>query len=97
MTDALAAALIGAASYRVWRAIAIDRWGQWLRRLIRVEGRDPDESLWAYFVSCPWCLGSIIAFALTTVAAATGALSASTAWLVALAAATVTGLIADRS
>ena len=97
MIDLAAAVLIGAASYRTWRVVAVDRWGQWVRRLIRVEGKDPDASLWAYFISCAWCLGSIVAFAITTVAAVAGVLPPGHSWLVALAAATVTGLIADRS
>lgn len=82
----LTALLIGFASYRLWRLIGQDTITERPR-----EGLDG----WALdLVTCPWCLGSWIAFAVTAIVAAVVGLAYPV--LVGLAAATVTGILGER-
>lgn len=82
----LTALLIGFAAYRLWRLIGQDQITERLR-----EGLDG----WALdLITCPWCLGSWIAFAVTAIVAAVVGLAYPV--LVGLAAATITGILGDR-
>lgn len=82
----LTALLIGFASYRLWRLIGQDQITERLR-----EGLDG----WVLdLVTCPWCLGTWIAFTVTAIVAAVVGLAYPV--LVGLAAATVTGILGDR-
>jgi hypothetical protein len=82
----LTALLIGFAAYRLWRLIGQDTITERLR-----EGLDG----WALdLVTCPWCLGSWIAFTVTAIVAAVVGLAYPV--LVGLAAATVTGILGER-
>lgn len=83
---AITALLIGFAAYRLWRLIGQDTITERLR-----EGLDG----WALdLVTCPWCLGSWIAFAVTAIVAAVVGLAYPV--LVGLAAATITGILGER-
>jgi hypothetical protein len=81
------AILIGAASYRLWRLIAVDAITEplrdrWLPHL---------SEWWDSLVTCPWCLGSWIAFGVTWATDAVVGLPVP--FLVGLAAAVVVGVL----
>ena len=79
--------VIGLASYRVWRLIAQDSITEPLRDQLDDEG-------WAIgLVSCPWCLGSWVAFGATWLTDATIGVPAPVA--VALGAAVVVGVLGE--
>ena len=82
----LTALLIGFAAHRLWRIIGADQITERLRE--GLEGWVLD------LISCPWCLGSWIAFAVTAIVAAVVGLAYPV--LVGLAAATVTGILGER-
>ena len=78
--------LVGLASYRLWRLIGEDSITEPLR------DRLPE---WAFeMTTCPWCLGSWIAFGVTWLTDATIGLQAPV--LVALAAAVVVGWLGEH-
>lgn len=82
----LTALLIGFAAYRLWRLIGQDQITERLR-----EGLDG----WALdLITCPWCLGTWIAFTATAIVAAVVGMAYPV--LVGLAAATVTGILGER-
>ena len=59
LTSLLAALLIGLASYRAWRVLAVDSIGRPV--LVAVLNRCDNGSRWASWtlklITCPWCLG----------------------------------------
>ena len=84
------ALLIGVASYRLWRLLAedlvIEHWRDWM--LVR-------SPAWVdAMISCAWCLGSWVAFAVTWLTDATIGIEAPV--LVALAAAVVVGWLGEN-
>lgn len=87
MLDALLTALVlGVAAYRLWRLVGYDKITErWRTRL---------NPFWYDMVTCPWCAGSWIAFAVTAGYAVLYGLAYPI--LVALAAAVVTGILGDR-
>jgi hypothetical protein len=82
------ALLIGLASFRIWKLIATDLITEPARDWVLVRSPKYVDDL----VSCPWCLGSWIAFGVTWLTDATIGLQAPV--LVALASAVVVGAVA---
>lgn len=78
--------LIGVASYRVWRLVGEDNITEPLRE--RLSG------VWLDLVSCPWCLGSWLAFGITW--GADAAVGLPHPFLVGLAAAVVVGWLGEH-
>ena len=82
--------LIGLASYRLWRLIAEDTITERAREWYYTHTPDVIEDL----VSCPFCLGSWLAFGVTWLTDATIGIQAPV--LVALAAATLVGWLGSN-
>lgn len=80
------ALLIGATAYRVWRLIAVDSITSTPRLKLIKPGSWLDT-----LVSCPWCLGSWIAFGITAWVAL--AYDLPYPWLAAGGAAVTTGIL----
>lgn len=82
--------VVALAAYRIWRLVGVDtvfrRPREW------VTGKWGQDSWATELVTCPWCAGSWITFAVTAVAAQV--VTVRIPVLFALAAATVVGLVA---
>lgn len=81
--------LIGAASYRLWRLIAVDDFTEHWRDQALVRSPAWVDAM----VSCPWCLGSWVAFAVTWITDLTVGVRMPV--LVALSAAVVVGMLGE--
>lgn len=83
--------IIGLVAYRLWRLVAKDDITEPIRQ--RVFWPSNDRPTLELMVSCPWCLGSWVAFGTVLVTHLTGVTS-SNPYLLALASATIVGLVA---
>lgn len=88
MTVAAETLIVALVAYRVWRLLAVDT------LLERPRGRLPAPV--AHWLGCPWCAGSWVAIGTTAAAWSLQWITADP-WFVALAAATVVGLIGERA
>lgn len=99
MSDGLLFALLALGSYRIWRLIAVDDVPlsfarEWLikRWDSRARGKDAERHLrYVEGLQCPWCLGSLIAFAFVAGVAQVRSLPLPGLW--ALSVACVVGLL----
>lgn len=93
MTDGLLFALLALGSYRIWRLLAIDDmpFGDLRKRLIKrwdreVRPKTKTEPLrYVEGLQCPWCLGSLIAFAFVAGVAQVRSLPLPGLWAIAVA------------
>jgi hypothetical protein len=81
--------LIGLASYRLWRLVAVDAITERPRDWLLVRSPQWVDKM----TMCPWCLGSWVAFGVTW--ATDAAVGVASPLLVALAAAVVVGWLAQ--
>lgn len=93
MSDGLLFALLALGSYRIWRLIAVDDvpFSPLRERIIhrwdaRARGKDAERHLrYVEGLQCPWCLGSLISFALVTGVAQVQSLRLPGLWAIAVA------------
>ena len=69
MTPVFQFILLSLASYRLQRIITEDSWppSEWLREKVAI--RFGKDSSWYDFITCPWCIGTHLTFAVFAISA----------------------------